>query len=92
MINSNGGGFFNSAATPQLVVTLPAGTQPPVFRSHRPLPDFLYNLPLVGQPLSRLFPWDNGATVRIRINKAGLCAGTTAFAGTSCQDAVLLPS
>jgi len=91
-ISSNGGGFFGSASTPQLVVALPAGAQPPVFRPHRPLPDFLYNLPLVGQPLSHLFPWDNGATVRIRINKAGLCAGTTAFAGTSCQDAVLLPS
>ncbi len=91
-MSSNGGGFFGSAATPQLVVALPAGARPPVFRSHRPLPDFLYNLPLVGQPLSHLFPWDNGATVRIRINKAGLCAGTTAFAGTSCQDAVLLPS
>ncbi len=91
-ISSNGGGFFGSASTPQLVVALPAGARPPVFRSHRPLPDFLYSLPLVGQPLSHLFPWDNGATVRIRINKAGLCAGTTAFAGTSCQDAVLLPS
>ena len=92
MINSNGGGFFGSTSTPQLIVTLPAGARLPVFRSHRPLPDFLYNLPLVGQPLLHLFPWDDGATVRIRINKAGLCAGTTAFAGTSCQDAVLLPS
>ncbi len=92
MISSNGGGFFGSASTPQLIVALPAGARPPVFRLHRPLPDFLYNLPLVGQPLLHLFPWDDGATVRIRINKAGLCAGTTAFAGTSCQDAVLLPS
>lgn len=71
-----------------LLLSVPAGLYvSPQMR--RPLPDALYNLPLVGDTLSRLFPWNTRLIISVRLTTPASCpAGGTA----TCPDGIVLVS
>lgn len=76
---------------PSLDVAIGTGVRIPAAGSHRPLPDFLYNLPLVGQRLSEWFPTDSGAIFRVRLKGSPSCSSPGASVTCDDTDSVLLP-
>ncbi len=77
---------------PTLNVAVGTGVRVPSIGPHRPLPDFLYNLPLVGQRLSERFPANNGAIFRVRLNRSPSCSSPGASVTCDNTDGVLLSS
>ncbi len=76
---------------PTLNVVVGTGARVPSIGPHRPLPDFLYNLPLVGQRLSEWFPTNNDIIFRVRLNGSPNCSSPGASVTCDDTDGVLLP-
>jgi len=71
-----------------LLLSVPAGLYvAPQMR--RPLPDALYDLPLVGEPLSRLFPWNTRLIVSVRLTSLAACPTRST---ATCPDGTVLAS
>jgi len=71
-----------------LLLSVPAGLYvAPQMR--RPLPDPLYDLPLVGKPLSRLFPWNTRLIISVRLTSLAACP---ARGTATCPDGIVLAS
>jgi len=71
-----------------LLLSVPAGLSvAPQVR--RPLPDALYDLPLVGEPLSRLFPWNTRLIVSVRLTSLAACPTRST---ATCPDGTVLAS
>lgn len=76
---------------PSLDVAIGTGVRiPAAAGSHRSLPDFLYNLPLVGQRLSEWFPTDSGAIFRVRLKGSPSCSSPGASVTCDGTDGMLL--
>lgn len=58
-------------------------------RKSRPLPAALYDLPLIGAPLARLFPGDAQTVVTVRLTPLARCPARGLMA---CPDGIVLPS
>ena len=71
-----------------LLLSVPTGlyTAP---QMRRPLPDALYDLPLVGNTLSRLFPWNTRLIVRVRLTTPAACPAQGA---ATCPDGIVVAS
>jgi len=71
-----------------LLLSVPAGLSvAPQMR--RPLPDSLYDLPLVGEPLSRLFPWNTRLIISVRLTSLAACPTRST---ATCPDGTVLAS
>jgi len=71
-----------------LLLSVPAGLSvAPQVR--RPLPDSLYDLPLVGEPLSRLFPWNTRLIISVRLTSLAACPTRST---ATCPDGIVLAS
>ncbi len=81
-----------SSPTINLTVAVRPGARLPIAHPHHPLPDFLYNLPLVGQRLSEWFPTNNGIIFRVRLNRSPSCSSPGASVTCDDTDGVLLSS
>jgi len=75
---------------PTLNVVVGPGARVPSIGPHRPLPDFLYNLPLVGQRLSEWFPTNNDIIFRVRLNGSPNCSSPGASVTCDGTDGMLL--
>lgn len=71
-----------------LLLSVPAGLYV-ASQMRRPLPDPLYDLPLVGEPLSRLFPWNTRLIISVRLTSLAACP---ARGTATCPDGIVLAS